>query len=220
MNSMIHILFICIFVPLLLSVPLVEKNSRDIMIYILLGISAALYISKVNGIMLKVFDDDILFVTTTITPITEEIIKALPVVLYAFMFSRSRQKLLSVSFALGVGFALFENTYILINNIENVDITWAFIRGFSSALMHGICTVAIGYGLSYVRLRRKLSVTGTFALLITAIIYHGIFNMLVQDEGLKYYGFLLPILTYIPFLIALYVTHRKQKSIQHPERLA
>ena len=209
MENMIYILFICIFVPLLVSLPLVQKSSRDIMIYILIGIAVALFVSEINGIFLHMFNGDALFVTTTITPATEEIIKALPVLVYAFLFTESRFRLLTVSFALGVGFALFENTYILITNVDSVSIGWAVIRGFSTALMHGICTAAIGYGMSYVRLRRKLSITGTFALLITAIIYHGIFNMLVQSENLKYYGFVLPAVTYIPFVIYLIVSRMK-----------
>ena len=208
-DGMIYILFICIFVPLLVSLPLVQKTSRDVMIYILIGIAVALFVSEVNGIFLRVFKNDSLFVTTTITPITEEVVKALPVLVYAFLFSSSRLKLLTISFALGVGFAMFENTYILIVNVDSVSLGWAVIRGFSTALMHGICTAAIGYGMSYVRMRRKLSIPGTFALLISAFIYHGIFNILVQTEKLKYFGFVLPALTYIPFVIYLIMRQRK-----------
>ena len=209
MENLIYILFICIFVPLLISLPLVQRSSRDIMIFILAGIAVALFISEINGILLQVFKNDSLFVTTTITPATEEIAKAIPVLLYAFMFSDSRRKLLTISFALGVGFALFENTAILMANIDNVSIGWSVIRGFSTALMHGITTAAVGYGMSYVRSKRKLAFTGTFALLVTAIIYHGIFNILVQAENLKYYGFILPALTYIPFVIYLITSQMK-----------
>ncbi len=209
MENLIYILFICIFVPLLISLPLVQRSSRDIMIFILAGIAVALFISEINGILLQVFKNDSLFVTTTITPATEEIAKAIPVLLYAFMFSDSRRKLLTISFALGVGFALFENTAILMANIDNVSIGWSVIRGFSTALMHGITTAAVGYGMSYVRSKRKLAFTGTFALLVTAIIYHGIFNILVQAENLKYYGFILPAVTYIPFVIYLITSQMK-----------
>ena len=209
MENLIYILFICIFVPLLISLPLVQRSSRDIMIFILAGIAVALFISEINGILLQVFKNDSLFVTTTITPATEEIAKAIPVLLYAFMFSDSRRKLLTISFALGVGFALFENTAILMANIDNVSIGWSVIRGFSTALMHGITTAAVGYGMSYVRSKRKLAFTGTFALLVTAIIYHGIFNILVQAENLKYYGFILPAVTYVPFVIYLITSQMK-----------
>ena len=209
MENMIYILFICIFIPLLVSVPLIQKSSRDIMIYIISGIAVALFVSEINGIFLKVFDNDMLLVTTTVTPITEEVVKAIPVLLYVFFLSKSRAKLLSISFALGVGFALFENSFILIQNVENVSLGWAVIRGFSTALMHGVCTASIGYGMSFIRVKRKLAISGTFALLITAIIYHGVFNMMVQSENLKYYGFFLPAVTYIPFLIYLLLKRKK-----------
>nr|MCR5624639.1 PrsW family intramembrane metalloprotease [Lachnospiraceae bacterium] len=170
---------------------------------ILLGISSALFISEVNGLFLNYYKGDIIFVTTTVTPITEEIIKALPILVFAFLFTDNREKLLTVSFAMGIGFALFENTYILIENVENITFPWALARGFSTALMHGLCTAAVGYGMSFVRKRRKLFYCGTFSLLMLSIIYHGIFNMLVQDSKLNIFGFLLPIVTYIPLVISV-----------------
>ena len=213
MDNTIYILFICICAPLGISLPLIKKSSRDIMICIITGICVALFISEVNGMFLRFFDDDMYFVTTTITPVTEEIIKALPVFLYVYLYSESRLKFLSVAFAIGIGFALFENTYILITNVNNVSILWAVVRGFSTALMHGMCTAMIGYGMSYVRLKRKVAIPGTFALLITSIIYHGIFNILVQDEKFKFYGFILPAMTYIPFLLYL-LSKRKKEGLK------
>ena len=201
MENMIYILFICMFAPLLLSLPLIKKSSRSIMIFILTGIGAALFISEVNGLLLRLLNNDVAFVTT-ITPVTEEIVKALPVLLYAFVISDKREKLLTASYAVGIGFALFENTYILTQSATDVTITWALIRGFSTALMHGICTAAVGFGMSFVKKKKKLFYCGTIALLLLAVTYHGIFNMLVQSESLKYFGFFLPAVTYIPVVIA------------------
>ncbi len=210
-DNMIYMLFICVTIPMILSVPLIQRSSRDIMICVITGIMAALFVSEVNGLMLGYFDDNMQLVTTTVTPVTEEIVKAIPVLVYAFYFSDKRTKLLSISFAIGIGFALFENTYILIQNVSGISLGWAVVRGFSTALMHGLCTAAIGYGMSYVRIRRKLSIPGTFALLITAIIYHGIYNMLVQSD-MRYYGFFLPVLTYIPFVAYLIVNSGKKRK--------
>lgn len=83
-------------------------------------------------------------------------------------------------------------------------------------LMHGICTAAVGYGMSFVKKRKKLFYCGTFALLLMAIIYHGIFNMLVQsDSWLKYFGFILPLTTYIPVVYALVNrVKNKKKEVQ------
>ena len=214
MENMIYILYICMVAPLLLTLPLIQKTSRRIMVFILIGISAALFISEVNGLLLRLMDYDTLYVTTTITPATEEIIKAIPILIYAFVITDNREKLLGSSFALGIGFALFENTYILINSMEYISIEWAIVRGFSTALMHGICTAAVGYGMSFVKKRKKLFYCGTFSLLVMAIIYHGIFNILVQSEDLKYFGFILPLATYIPVVISLIMRVRNNKKAE------
>ena len=76
----------------------------------------------------------------------------------------------------------------------------AIIRAFGAGLMHGMCTLLVGVGISFVKKKSKIFVTGTFALLSTAITYHGIYNMLVQSEY-RTAGFLLPISTYIPFMV-------------------
>ena len=202
MENMIYILFICMFAPLLLSLPLIKKSSRGIMIFILIGIGVALFISEINGLFLRMMNNNTAYVTTTITPVTEEIIKALPILVYAFVFTDKREKLITASFAVGIGFALFENTYILTQTSTQVTIGWAIIRGFSTALMHGICTAAIGFGMSFIRKKKKLFYCGTIALLLLSVTYHGIFNMLVQSESLKYFGFFLPVVTYIPIVVA------------------
>lgn len=202
MENMIYILFICMFAPLLLSLPLIKKSSRGIMIFILIGIGVALFISEINGLFLRMMNNNAAYVTTTITPVTEEIIKALPILVYAFVFTDKREKLITASFAVGIGFALFENTYILTQMSTQVTIGWAIIRGFSTALMHGICTAAIGFGMSFIRKKKKLFYCGTIALLLLSVTYHGIFNMLVQSESLKYFGFFLPVVTYIPIAVA------------------
>lgn len=218
MENMIYILYICMFVPLLLSLPLIHKTSRRIMVFLLIGISAALFISEINGLMLRLLGYNTPYVTTTVTPVTEEIIKAIPVLIYAFVVSDDPKKLVSSSFAVGIGFALFENTYILVTSVDAVSIEWAIIRGFSTALMHGICTATVGYGMSFVKKHKKLFYCGTFALLMISIIYHGIFNMLVQsDSWLKYLGFVLPLTTYIPVVYELINSVRNKKKEVQPE---
>ncbi len=94
---MIYILYICMFVPLLLSLPLIHKTSRRIMVFLLIGISAALFISEINGLMLRLLGYNTPYVTTTVTPVTEEIIKAIPVLIYAFVVSDDPKKLVASS---------------------------------------------------------------------------------------------------------------------------
>ena len=181
MENLIYILFICMFVPLLLSLPLIQKSSRSIMIFILIGISSALFISEINGLLLRMLGYDTLYVTTTVTPATEEVIKAIPVLIYAFVITDDRKKLLSASFAVGIGFALFENTFILVNSVDAVSIEWAVIRGFSTALMHGVCTAAVGYGMSFVRQKKKLLSTSQVSREILVMFLHSLLVTLLEN---------------------------------------
>ncbi|MBQ9227653.1 MAG: PrsW family intramembrane metalloprotease [Eubacterium sp.] len=200
MDNLSYIAFICLTISIGLMLPLLEKKARRIMSFMLAGIFACLFVSELNGILLRAFHNNSFYVTTTITPLTEEIVKALPILYYAIVISDDRRELVTNAYAVGVGFAVLENIVILTQNIENVTIFWALARGFGAGLVHGMCTVAVGMGISYIKKRRKLFYSGTFALLSAAIIYHAIFNLLVQSQY-QYIGILMPIVTYIPIVI-------------------
>lgn len=202
MDNLSYIAFICLTVSIGMMLPLMEKKTRRVMIFMLVGIFACMFVSELNGILLRHFHNDSFYVTTTLTPVTEEIVKALPILYYAIVVSDDRRKLTMNAYAVGVGFAVLENIVILTQNIENVTILWALARGFGAGLVHGICTVAVGMGISYIKKRRKLFYCGTFALLSIAIIYHSIFNLLVQSS-IQYVGILMPIVTYIPIVLLL-----------------
>lgn len=203
MDNINYLLFICVAVPIFLMLFVLEKKSKITVGYMLIGIFVCLFISEVNGLMLQAFNNDIYYVTTTITPITEEIIKAFPVLYFAFLFSDKRETLISLSIATGIGFAILENLMIFVANVDNISLFWAAVRGFSSGLMHGLCTAAVGIGLSFVHKKRKLFYCGTFALLTVAIIYHAIYNTLIQSNY-QNVGAFLPIATYVPVLLVVY----------------
>ena len=113
--------------------------------------------------------------------------------------------------AVGIGFAVLENAYYLLND-ASFNMIDAVVRAFGAGLMHGMCTLLVGIGISFVKKKRKLFAVGTFGLLSTAIVYHGIYNILIQSE-FSIVGALLPIATYIPFLIwRLCVKGRAEKS--------
>ena len=157
MDNLIYILFICTVAPMLLLFLILRKKSRLIVGYMLIGIFVSLFVSELNTILLKAFGGELLYVNTTITPISEEFFKAVPILVYACLFSDNRERIMPIAFATGIGFGMFENMVILVQNIENVTIGWAIIRGFSTALMHGVCTVAIGFGICFVKKRESFS---------------------------------------------------------------
>ena len=208
MVHMIYLMFICIGAPLLLMLFLLEKQSRVTVGYMILGIVMCLFAGEVNALLMQLLRLNLQYAAVSLTPITEEIIKALPVLFYAFVISEKWARLLSLSMALGIGFAIMENVYVVTQNIESADVLLALIRGFATGLMHGICTATVGYGISFVRKCKKLFYTGTFGLLLVAVIYHGIFNTLVQSPY-QAVGFFMPIVTYIP--VVVYIIKKKIK---------
>lgn len=208
MDNLTYIAFIAVTVSLALMLPLMERKLRRLVTFMIVGTFSCLFVSELNNILLEAFHKDVFYVTTTITPITEEVVKMLPILFLAIVISDERRVVIPNAFAVGVGFALLENVVILTRNVENVTILWALVRGFGSGLVHGICTVMVGWGISYIKKRRKFFYCGTFALLSAAIIYHAIYNLLVQSDY-QYVGILLPITTYIPIIILL-----KKKGIK------
>ena len=146
-------------------------------------------------------------VTVIITPVTEELFKIIPILYYAIVISDSKEKLFTASMATGIGFAVLENAFYLLNS-PNFSMLSAVIRAFGTGLMHGMCTLLVGVGISFVKKRRKLFAVGTFGLLSTAIVYHGIYNILLQSKY-STVGALLPIVTYLPFLIWRWVIKKK-----------
>ena len=208
MDYMIYILAICISAPLVLMAALADEKSRRLFGFMILGMYIAVLASEINAILSYLFRDsmDYFHITITITPINEEILKALPLLFTAIVFCDNRKFLFQRAMSIGLGFAILENTFILIQNVESVSLLWAMIRGFSSGLMHALCTISIGIGISLIKRRRKLFVCSTFAWLMVATIYHSLYNMLVQSDY-WYVGVAIPAISYIP--VAVVIKKRK-----------
>lgn len=199
MDNIIYILFVSVSIPLLLMTLLVEKKARLPVAFMLIGIVVSVFASEINGLLSKALSMDMYSITVIVTPVSEELLKALPLLYYAIVISDNRERLFTASMAIGIGFAVLENAYFLFNH-PDFNMLSAIIRAFGAGLMHGMCTLLVGVGVSFVKKRRKMFAVGTFGLLSTAIVYHGVYNILIQSQ-FSIVGALLPITTYIPFFI-------------------
>ena len=209
MDNLIYILFVSVFVPILLMACLIEKKARQPIIFVLIGIFVSVFAAEVNGLLQMLLPMSTFEVTIIVTPITEEILKAVPILVFAIVLDAKKEALFTAAMAVGIGFAVLENAYYLLND-ASFNMIDAIVRAFGAGLMHGMCTLLIGVGISFVKKKNKIFMVGTFALLSTAITYHGIYNMLVQSDY-RAVGFLLPISTYIPFVVW---RMNKKKSIK------
>ena len=211
MGNIIYVLFVSISVPMLLMALLVEKKARLPVVFMLIGIVVSVFAGEVNGVLSKVLSMDLYSITVIVTPVSEELLKALPILYYALVISDKRERLFTASMAIGIGFAVLENAYYLVNYVD-FSMIKAVIRAFGAGLMHGMCTLLVGVGISFVKKKRKLFAVGTFGLLSTAIVYHGVYNILIQSK-FSTAGALLPIATYIPFVVWR-IKYRKIHSME------
>ena len=199
MDNLIYILFVAIFVPILLMTCLVEKKARHPLVFVLIGIFLSVFASEIHAYLRNILPMTPFEVTIIVTPISEEILKALPILFFASILSPKKEAVFTAAMAIGIGFAVLENAFYMLND-ASFNMIDAIVRAFGAGLMHGMCTLLVGVGILFVKKKRKLFVVGTFAMLSTAITYHGIYNMLVQSDY-QIIGYLLPIATYIPFMV-------------------
>ena len=219
MENVSYIVFICFALPFVLGIPIVRRQTRQVLLFAFIGMCCCLFISEINGLLNRVIDQDIYYMTTNITPMTEELIKALPILIFALFISSERQELLTIAFMTGLGFALMENSTILVETIVmkgSVDILWALIRTLGAGLLHSLCTTAVGVGISFIRDQKKIFLCGSFALLSWAIVYHSVYNSLIQSDY-KYLGAALPMLTYLIVIAVLLIVYRKKLKTRDKE---
>lgn len=212
MENISYIVFICFALPFLLGIPIARKQTRLVLLYTFIGMCCCLFISEVNGLINSLIGQDMFYLTTNITPLTEELIKMLPILIYAIFISSERQTLLTLAFMTGLGFALLENGTILVETVVvqgSVDILWALIRTLGAGLLHSLCTTAVGVGISFIRDQKKMFLCGTFALLSMAIVYHSVYNSLIQSNY-KYLGAAMPMFTYLVVIVILVIVYKKK----------
>ena len=76
---MVYILMICMVVPLLLLIPMLEKQSRLLLGFVLGGMVLAVCAYEINSVVCALFSLSGPELSITAAPIVEEILKALPV---------------------------------------------------------------------------------------------------------------------------------------------
>lgn len=192
---MVYVILICIAVPLLLLMTLMDTRSRLLTGFMLVGMLTAASAYEINSTVQVMFWMSGQEVSVRAAPVIEELLKAVPVLFYSVAVSDDRKVLLPLSMSVGIGFAILENAYLLTAYIDQVTISWALIRGLSTSLSHGLCTLTVGYGMSFVRRQKKLFYTGIFGLLSLAMTFHSAFNLLIQSEY-DWVGMALPILIF------------------------
>ena len=186
-------IFICIVVPLLVSLLFIRKNVRHFVIFLMLGMAACLlsaYISAFLGSVKAASPEE---TSVFISPVVEEIMKLIPIVLFLLVFEPDEENLALSAVAIGIGFATFENCCFILSD-SAASLPYMLIRGFSVGVMHLVCIVTVGYGLAFSQREGLIRTSVSVGLLAFASTFHGLYNLLVSKPGLpSYIGFVLPI---------------------------
>lgn len=185
--------FACIAAPLLIAALCAGRANARYFVFALAGMLACLLSAYVNTFFAVLLDASALGATAEIAPVVEEIMKLLPLLFYLLVFEPEGDKIRAAILVTAVGFATFENACFLIENGAD-DLGFLLIRGFGTGAMHIVCGVIVGYGMVYVWPRGALRAAGTCALLGTAVVFHGIYNLLAACGGrVQYAAYALPI---------------------------
>ena len=185
--------FACIAAPLLIAALCAGRANARYFVFALAGMLACLLSAYVNTFVAVLLDASALGATAEIAPVVAEIMKLLPLLFYLLVFEPEGDKIRAAILVTAVGFATFENVCFLIENGAD-DLGFLLIRGFGTGAMHIVCGVIVGYGMVYVWPRGALRAAGTCALLGTAVVFHGIYNLLAACGGrVQYAAYALPI---------------------------
>lgn len=156
-------LFFCLVLPLSMMLFIFKGQAKKILGFLLIGIFMCLFAGQINGLILNETELSVRFLTVNITPIVEEILKAIPIIFVAFLFKPDKQFLFDCSITLGVGFATMENTCLLFDSAAGLTAEAIISRGLGAGMMHGISALAVGFTMSFASSEKKLAYTGTVA---------------------------------------------------------
>lgn len=213
MENLNLILLICLIIPMSMMLTVFKGHSRMLCAFLLAGMFMCVFSGEINGLIASVYGLDTQSIAVNVSPLVEEIAKAIPIIFTAFLIKPTSQKLAEFSIAIGVGFATLENMCILLSS-GNISFGYALFRAIGAGMMHGICTLIVGLAMKNVVEKKMVFFSGTLSALSVAVIYHSIYNMLISSRFMAA-GIVLPVLT---FAIIIIVSTAKNKKSEKQDK--
>ena len=140
-------IFICLAIPMLLSLFFTKGSTRTYTIFVISGMGMCLLSAYVNSFFMGIYRTDTMTAAIEITPFCEEVMKLLPLLFFILIFEPEKKELPAAAIVIAIGFATFENVcYLTENGAENF--TFLLIRGCSAGALHFLCGIFIGTGIN------------------------------------------------------------------------
>jgi protease PrsW len=182
---------------------------RLIVATILLGCGMAVASYPLNGVGLEWFDIEFIAYTRYVAPFVEEALKAFVIIV---LIRRNRIGFLVdaaiLGFAVGAGFAIFENMYYL-QILPDMQLGTWIVRGFGTAIMHGGATAI--FAIIAHTMIGQYPTHGSAAMIpayLVATIVHSVFNHFFLTPVLN----TLVVLVCLPLLLVA-IFDRSEKSV-------
>lgn len=202
-------IFLCLAIPLLLSLLFRQGQSRTFTGFVVVGMATSMLSAYVSSFFMGYYGADATAASVEIAPVCEEVMKLLPLLFYFAIFEPEHKELPMVATAIAVGFATFENVcYLTENGAENFY--FLLIRGLSAGALHILCGAICGFGIAHVFKRNWLALTGTVGVLGFCSGFHAIYNLLITADGVwKAIGYLYPSILIVCLYFSRYILIKK-----------
>lgn len=188
-------IFVCIAAPLLVAMLFLRRRQRPALLFCLAGMGMCLLSAYLNTYFAQLCGADAANAATQIAPVVEEVMKLLPLLFYLAVFQPEAERFRLAAVVVAASFATFENVCYLAQNGAG-QFTYLLIRGFGTGTMHVVCGSVYGSSLRPVWRSRALRAACILGLLCVAIIYHAIYNLLVNVGGTpQLIAYCIPLLT-------------------------
>ncbi len=174
--------FVCLAVPLALSIFFTRGEARRSTFFVLVGMLMCMLSAYVNSFFMSSYGADEVIAAIEITPVCEELMKLLPLLFYFLVLEPDPVRLTPAAISVGVGFATFENACYMTANGAG-DLSFLLVRGLSAGALHILSGIVTGFGLAYVFRRSWLLITGTFGLYGVCVTLHAIYNLMITADN-------------------------------------
>ena len=202
-------IFVLVAAPLIACLLCVRGKPRAVVACLLVGMTACLASAYVSSFIAQMSGLDAVRTAVEIAPSVEEIAKFLPLLFYLAVLDPDMEDIDLAFIMVAVGFATMESAFYL-GDAGLADPVTLLLRGLGTAMMHVVCGVVVGFGLTRAWKHPWLRAAGTFGLLCLASTYHGIFNLLVAASGTATaFAVALPLATLVPLLV---VRRRRERG--------
>lgn len=186
-------ILICIAVPLIIAVFFVKGSARKVITSFIIGMVLCLISAYIAGFFEYVYEMDAEEISIFVSPVIEEIIKFLPVMMLLVFFNAENDELKLTAVGIGAGFATFENAcHIISTGAQNL--VYILIRGFAAGVMHVVSIYAFSVALAALRRYKVATIPIIVGALSISMTFHATYNLFVSKPGVSsYIGYVLPV---------------------------